>query len=447
MSSTTLRTASDSALADALGALLREARARTLLLIAPLSDDDLRTQHDPLLSPLVWDLGHIAGFEELWLTRNLEGPIEFVEMPGLYNPFEHPRRERGALRLPGRAEVLPHLAAIRERVLERLATTEFDPGSPLLRDGYVFRMVAQHEAQHNETMVQTMQLMRGGDYHPAERQEPPPVREHALARAGASGAMVTIPAGTYAIGTDDRTAAYDNERPRHAVTLDSFKIDITPVTNGQYLQFIADGGYTRPELWSEAGRAWLDASRAQAPMYWELTGSQWLTRTMDRGGPVDNAHPVVHVTYHEAEAFARWAGKRLPTEFEWEVAATWDPATGAPRAYPWGDDAPTAELANIDHLTFGTAPVGAYARNVSPFGCYGMIGDVWEWTASDFRPYPGFEVFPYPEYSEVFFGADYKVLRGGAWATRAGVARSTFRNWDYPIRRQIFSGFRCAADV
>jgi gamma-glutamyl hercynylcysteine S-oxide synthase len=445
MSTTIARTSHD--LASSLAALLGEARARTLLLIAPLSDDDLRAQHDPLLSPLVWDLGHIAGFEELWLTRNLDGPIEFVELPGLYNPFEHPRRERGKLVLPGRADVTAHLADVRERVLERLASVDFESASPLLRDGYVYRMVVQHEAQHNETMVQTMQLMRGGAYHPAERQEPPPVRDHALAWAGAAGAMVTIPAGTYAIGTHDRSAAYDNERPRHATTLDSYKIDVTPVTNGQYLRFIADGGYTRPDLWSGAGRAWLDSAREQAPMYWELTGSTWMTRTMDRVAPVDPAHPVCHVSYHEAEAFARWAGKRLPTEAEWEVAATWEPATGTPRAFPWGDDALGARAANVDQLTFGTAPVGAYPRNISPLGCYGMIGDVWEWTASDFAAYPGFETFPYPEYSEVFFGNEYKVLRGGSWATRAGVARATFRNWDYPIRRQIFSGFRCAANV
>jgi len=167
---------------------------------------------------------------------------------------------------------------------------------------------------------------------------------------------------------------------------------------------------------------------------------------MDHRAAVDPRRPVCHVCAHEAEAFARWAGKRLPTEQEWEAAATWDPATGTRRAYPWGDEAPTRELANLDQLAFETAPVGAYPRNVSPIGCYGMIGDVWEWTASDFAPYPGYETFPYPEYSEVFFGPEYRVLRGGSWATRPGAARSTFRNWDYPIRRQIFSGFRCAAD-
>jgi gamma-glutamyl hercynylcysteine S-oxide synthase len=162
---------------------------------------------------------------------------------------------------------------------------------------------------------------------------------------------------------------------------------------------------------------------------------------------VEPSHPVCHVTWYEAEAFARYAGKRLPTELEWEAAASWDPETRQKLQYPWGNAPPDRALANVDQLTFGTAPLGAYPRNVSPIGCYGMIGDVWEWTASDFGPWPGFESFPYQEYSEVFFGSEYKVLRGGSWATRPGAVRSTFRNWDYPIRRQIFSGFRCARDA
>jgi iron(II)-dependent oxidoreductase len=259
--------------------------------------------------------------------------------------------------------------------------------------------------------------------------------------------MVRFPGGTVTIGTDDRSAAYDNERPRHEVTLAPFLIDAAPVSNGDYLAFVADGGYRDARWWSEAGRRWLDESGAEAPKYWERRGDQWWTRSMDRSAPVDPVHPVCHVSWHEADAYARWAGKRLPTELEWEAAATWDPAAGAARRYPWGDVVPNGARANVDQLVFGTAPIGAYAANVSPIGCYGMIGDVWEWTSSDFGPYPGFRSFPYPEYSEVFFGSDYKVLRGGSWATRPGVARATFRNWDYPVRRQIFSGFRCARDV
>jgi iron(II)-dependent oxidoreductase len=155
---------------------------------------------------------------------------------------------------------------------------------------------------------------------------------------------------------------------------------------------------------------------------------------------------VIHVCYHEAEAFARWTGKRLPTETEWEIAAAWNPTTGEQGLYPWGNAEPDHDFANLDQLGFDVAPVDAYARNVSPVGCTGMLGDVWEWTSTDFAGYPGFEAFPYPEYSQVFFGTDYKVLRGGSWATRPGAVRNTFRNWDYPIRRQIFSGFRCARD-
>jgi gamma-glutamyl hercynylcysteine S-oxide synthase len=173
----------------------------------------------------------------------------------------------------------------------------------------------------------------------------------------------------------------------------------------------------------------------------------WVTRSMDRVARVQPMHPVCHVCYYEAEAFARFAGKRLPTEAEWEAAAAWDPETAGARIYPWGEDPATKDRANIDQLSFGTAPVGSYALNWSPIGCYGMIGDVWEWTSSDFGPYPGFESFPYPEYSEAFFGSEYKVLRGGSWATRPGAIRNTFRNWDFPIRRQIFSGFRCARDA
>ena len=421
---------------------LEEARARTLLLVAPLSDEELHAQHDPLMSPIIWDLGHIAHFEELWLTRNLDGPIEFVEMPGLYNPFEHPRSTRGALPLPGLDRVREVMTEIRVRVLARLQSADFDDDHPLLAGGYVYRMVLQHEYQHNETILQTLQLKMGAPYAPPARVEPPVVGE-GLPVAG----MVRFPGGRVEVGTNDRTEAYDNERPRHAVDVRPFEIDVYPVTNGQFLEFIEAGGYARPELWSEEGRHWLEESREEAPKYWSRNAEGWTTRVMDRAGPVQPDHPVCHVCYYEAEAFARWAKKRLPSEIEWEAAASWDPAADRKLRYPWGDEPPSRELANLDQLGFGTAAVAAYPRSRSPIGCCGMIGDVWEWTSSDLGPWPGFEAFPYPEYSEVFFGTEYKVLRGGSWATRPGAMRNTFRNWDYPIRRQIFSGFRCARDA
>jgi len=427
-------------LAEQAAAILEEARERTLLLIAPLTETELRTQHNPLMGPILWDLGHIAHFEELWLLRNLQGPVEFGEMPGMFNPFENPRAVRGGLELPTLPQTLSVMAGTRRLVLDRLPSLEFRGDDPLLRDAYVFRMVAQHEYQHGETMLQALQLKEDGFYRAPRGWEVPEPRWAPAAE------MVRFPGGEVEIGTADRTAAYDNERPRHRVRLRPFLIDATPVTNGAYLEFMEAGGYAERRFWSEEGWAWRETAGAVSPQFWERDGGEWRVRTMDRTAPVDPRRPVCHVSHHEAEAFARWAGKRLPTEQEWEAAATWDPETGTARAYPWGDEAPTREHANLDQLAFETAPVGAYPRNVSPIGCYGMIGDVWEWTSSDFAGYPGYETFPYREYSEVFFGPDYKVLRGGSWATRPGAVRATFRNWDYPIRRQIFSGFRCAAD-
>jgi iron(II)-dependent oxidoreductase len=426
---------------EEIAALLAEARDRTLQLIETVSEDDLRAQHDPLMGPILWDLGHIAHFEALWLDRNLDGKVEFVEMPGMYNPFDHPRRERGALPLPTLDATLDAMADIRERVLERLERVDLASDDPLLRHGYVYQMVLQHEYQHNETMLQTLQLKTGAPYTPLLRRQRP-----ASVPNGRDERVVRIETNGATLGTDDRRRAYDNERPRHAAAIAPFWMDRTPVTNGEYLDFMSDGGYRRPELWSDAGRAWLTESKVEAPKYWRREHGSWLRRSMDDVKPPEPDAPVIHVCYHEAEAFARWAGKRLPTEMEWEIAASWDPAHSVAHEFPWGAADVTPSDANVDQLAFDVAPVDSYSANVSPSGCYGMIGDVWEWTSSDFAGYPGFVAFPYSEYSEVFFGTEYKVLRGGSWATRAGAIRNSFRNWDYPIRRQIFSGFRCARD-
>jgi len=417
-------------------------RERTLLLVAGVSAEDAARQHDPLMSPVVWDLGHMAAFESLWLLENVAGAIRFSEMPGLYNPFEHPRRERGALPIPSRDELLQSMQHTRADVLARLEHVDVGPSAPpLLRNGYVYRMVAQHESQHQETILQTLQLKLGAPYAaPRSRSVPGAADTTRLPE------MAYFPGGEVTIGTDDRDAAYDNERPRHRARLAPFWIDTTPVTNAAYREFVEAGGYDDERLWLPEGWRWRCESGARTPKHWLRTEGGWETRTMDIVRALDPARPVCHVCYFEADAFARFVGKRLPTEAEWEAAATWDAGAGRAHPYPWGDARPTEHHANLDQLAFDTAPVGAYARNISPIGCYGMIGDVWEWTSTDFAGYPGYESFPYPEYSEVFFGTEYKVLRGGSWATAFHVARSTFRNWDYPIRRQIFSGFRCARD-
>jgi len=328
---------------------------------------------------------------------------------------------------------------IRSCVLARLNEIELDGTNPLLSQGYVYQMVLQHEYQHNETMLQTLQLKQGAPYTPLQRFACP------AGRAEISRDMVRFPGGALDIGTDDRSAAYDNERPHHWIELAPFWIDRAPVTNGDFADFIEAGGYATRSYWSEAGWNWVKTSVARSPMYWTRSADGWHSRSMDHSARIEPDHPVCHVSYYEAEAFARYAGKRLPTEFEWEAAASWNPS-GSKVSFPWGEQLPTKDLANLDQLSFGTTAIGSYPSNVSPLGCYGMIGDVWEWTSSDFLGYPGFQSFPYPEYSEAFFGSEYKVLRGGSWATRPGAIRSTFRNWDYPIRRQIFSGFRCARD-
>ena len=224
-----------------------------------------------------------------------------------------------------------------------------------------------------------------------------------------------------------------------------FWIDRFPVSNGEFEQFIHDGGYRRREWWSNEGWEWRQRSRRRS-RYWEPDGDGFRVRSLRPRRGDRPARPVCHVCWYEADAFARSRGKRLPSEAEWEKAASWDAAAGVKRLYPWGDRAHDDELANLDQLSFGTAQTGAYPAGAAPCGAEQMAGDVWEWTAGGFDAYPGFEAFPYGEYSEVFMGGPYRTLRGGAWATQAGAVTNSFRNWDHPDRRQLFAGFRCASD-
>jgi iron(II)-dependent oxidoreductase len=398
------------------------------------------------MSPIMWDLGHIANYEEQWSIRALDphAPVDDNDRrrDHVYDPVAHPRRTRSDLPLPDRAECLAYLQAVRLYTRERLREVTFDPGHPLLADGYVYKLIAQHEAQHTETILQTIQLIDDLAYEPGRRREPP------AAVVPLDAEVAVVPAGPFRMGTDDRSLAYDNERPAHWVDVPRFRIDLAPVTNGEYLAFIEDGGYRRRELWDDAGWLWLAETRVGHPAHWVRNGDgTWSERTFGRVGPLVLDRPVVHVSWYEAAAWARWAGKRLPTEAEWEKAAAWDLETRVARRYPWGDRPPSEDHANLDQRAFAPAAVGAYPRGRSFFGCHQMIGDVWEWTASEFAPYPGFVAFPYREYSELHFGRGYKVLRGGSWATQPIAIRNTFRNWDLPQRRQIFAGFRCAADV
>jgi gamma-glutamyl hercynylcysteine S-oxide synthase len=417
---------------------LAEARRNTERLLAPIDDVTLTTQYDQLMSPVVWDYAHIGVFEELWLVQAISGaePID-GSLEHTYNALDTPRVVRGHRKLLDRTESAAYLADVRRRTLNLLEEVDLAGDDPLLREAFVYKLVLEHEDQHDETILQTIQL-NPGIYLDQRPTVPPgrPVAQQAIA----------VPAGTYPIGSSLHEP-YDNEHPRHQARVEGFAIDRLPVSNGDYLEFIQDGGYRRREVWSPDGWEWNQTFGTGMPEYWSEKDGAWWVTSYGQRVPLDRRLPVQHVCYFEADAYARWAGKRLPTEFEWEVAAAFDPGTGEHRRYPWGDQPPTPERANLGQISFQPAPLGAYPEGASACGCEQMLGDVWEWTSSDFRPYPGFTAFPYNEYSEPFFGDGFKVLRGGSWATRASVARTTFRNWDSRLKRQIFAGLRCAQDA
>jgi iron(II)-dependent oxidoreductase len=420
---------------------LEEARAQTLALVANVSDADLECVHSPLMSPLVWDLGHIATFEDLWLAHRRGGlPLLRPDLLEVYDAFETPRSRRGELPYLRRAAAEQYMGAVRERVL----TLALRDGDPLVE------LVSRHERQHAETMLQTLALAALPGWRPAatlpkaEAEVEAAVPVDASPSAGASGLeLIDLPATSFPLGASGDAFAYDNELPAHVVEVAPFAIGRVAVTNRDWLAFIEDGGYRRAEWWSPEGWRWRVEQDAQRPAGWLDDAHE---RRLDGAAALAMEHPVVHVSCHEADAFVRSRGLRLPSEAEWEIAATFDHSSGAKRAWPWGEHAPGSAEANlIESGAYGPRDSGALAAGASPCGALGMIGDVWEWTASPFGGYPGFRADPYPEYSEVFFGGDYRVLRGGSFATSALVATPTFRNWDYPSRRQIFAGLRVAA--
>ena len=421
-----------------LAARLAEAHGHTLWLVEPVCDEALDRVHDTLLSPLAWDLGHIAAFADLWISRASGREGLRPELFEVYDAEETPRAERGDLPYLRCAEARTYLADVHERALEGLEHADLsNPDDPLNAGGFVWEMLVEHEHQHNETMLQTLQIAPPGTL----RREPehPPV--HGARHA--QGEMVAVEGGPFLMGAGPEAGfSYDNERPQHEVHVPAFEIDRAPVSNGAYLEFVEEGGYSRPEWWSEEGWAWRRASGTERPGYW---GADGRVRAFDRTEELRAELPVMHVSFFEAEAYARSRGKRLPTEAEWEKAATWDADAVAKRTWPWGEERPTPERATLDQRSMGPAVAGGLPGGASAYGVLGLIGDAWEWTTNELRGYPGFRAFPYREYSETHFGKGYRVLRGGSWATRSDAVRSTFRSWDLPERRQIFVGFRCAA--
>ena len=429
--------------------MLEDARRRSLELIADLTDEQWRAPLLAIINPPLWELGHVAWFQEKWALRHLrDEPLLLEHGDALYDSAAVAHDTRWDLRLPSRRETLDYCRRVLDRVLERLPAGELSE-----KEAYFHWLVVMHEDMHGEAFTYTRQTLGWPAPKLTGASEALPKAE------GGVAGDVEIPGGTFLLGArPGETFVFDNEKWGHEVEIKPFAIARAPVTNGQFAEFVDDDGYRRPELWTEEGKRWLEKERAEHPVYWLRDGSGWQLRHFDKILPLPKKLPIIHVNWYEADAYCRWAKRRLPTEAEWELAA--GPSTRCARSgstlrydgaekrrYPWGDAPANGARAQLDSTHIGVVPVAAHAGGDSPFGCRQMIGNVWEWTASDFQPYPGFVIDPYQEYSQPWFTPAYKVLRGGCWATRSRLIRTTWRNFYTKDRRDVFAGFRpCRAD-
>ncbi|MBI2314081.1 MAG: ergothioneine biosynthesis protein EgtB [Betaproteobacteria bacterium] len=424
--------------ASELATMLRDARARTLLLAGSFQGDQLLGPRLDLVNPPLWELGHMGWFQERWCLRYAgEGRLRPSLLPGadaLYDSSCVPHDSRWELALPSLEKTLGYLEQGLERVLEGLEQDGADP-----QQAYFIQLAVFHEDMHNEALTYTRQTLG---------YTAPPMPAGADGVTGPWPGDVEIPGGELMMGAKLWDGfVFDNEKWTHPVTVGPFRMARAPVTHREFLAFVEDGGYTRRELWSGEGWSWLEGARAQGPVYWSRCGAEWRIRWFaeERGLPLDV--PVMFVNWHEARAYCRWARRRLPTEAEWEMAAAMSPrADPGRRRYPWGDAAPNGARANLYGVVGALADVAAFPEGDSAWGCRQMIGNVWEWTADTFLPYPGFVVDPYRDYSAPWF-ASHKVLRGGCFATAPRLIRNTWRNFYTPERRDVFAGFRtCAAE-
>lgn len=431
--------------AEEIAQLLGAARRETLRLFDTAREEvDLRESPGFGFRPIIWHLAHIGVFEAYWILQKLNGePSPDARFERIFDPIRTPREE--SKNLPSRREMEEFLSRVRQRVLHALDRLEFKESNPLLRDCYVFDLVLEHEYQHQETLAYLLHLL-----HPQKKTRPrgDEVRVAQTPVAQPSRDMIIIEAGAFEMGATGDSFAYDNEFPTQVVHLPAFKIDRLLTTNEEYARFIEEGGYTRREWWSDEGWTWRERENWNFPLHWtQVDGQGWCARTMFDEGLIEQHHPVTGISWYEAEAYARFLGKRLPTEAEWEKAASWDAAQGRKRRFSWGDRNPSSDLCNSNYHYWGTTPVGSFPKGASPDGCLDMMGNVWEWTSDAFAGYEGFRAFPYPEYSEEWFDGDHRVLKGGSWATRPSLLRTSFRNFFRRHFRISFAGIRCAADV
>ncbi len=422
--------------------LMTAARADTLRLFDMAREEDLHESPGFGFRPVIWHLAHIGVFEAFWLLQKMKGePAPDERYERIFDPINTPREK--STQLPSRGEMETYLAGVRERVVQYLAEVQFDDVNPLLRNAYVFHLVLEHEYQHQETLAYLMHLLA------PEKKRRPSLRANAPSNAIDSltdREMITIPAGEFGMGADGNEFVYDNELPGHTLHVPAFKIDRLLTTNEEYARFISEDGYRRREFWSDEGWAWREQENVTCPLYWSERDG-WRVREMFEENELQPAHPVVGVSWYEADAYARFQGKRLPTEAEWEKAASWDAGHNTRRRFAWGDAAPDSSRCNYGNNFWGTTPVGSFPAGASAYGCLDMTGNAWEWTSDPFAGYPGFKAFPYPEYSEVWFDGDHRVLKGGSWATRAPLLRTSFRNFFRRNFRIAFAGIRCASDA
>jgi iron(II)-dependent oxidoreductase len=424
-----------------LATILDDARQRTWELTADLTGDRLFGPNISIVNPALWEVGHVGFFHDYFALRQFHGldHYQHPEAAQLYDSSSIPHDDRWELPLPKMDETRDYLARVHAEMKRRLPE-----GLASEAESYVYQLTTFHEDMHAEAFTYTRQTL--GDPPPAfELSEPLPPAEP----TGPWPGDVRIPGGTHVLGSDETVPfRFDNEKQPHTVEVEPFTIGRAPVTNAEFAAFVDDGGYERSEHWSEDGWAWVQEQGATAPRYWRREGDTWMTRRFDREIELPPNQPVMHVNFHEAEAYCHWAGRRLPTELEWEVAASRAPdATGAAlvpgkRLYPWGQEPPDPSRANLDGYRLGPVDVAALPAGDSAFGCRQMLGNVWEWTASRFDPYPGFEVDLYRDYSEPWFPEGRRVLRGGAWATRGRVVHNNHRNFFLPWRNDLYAGFR-----
>jgi iron(II)-dependent oxidoreductase len=429
---------------------LREARERTLELIDDLTDEQLMGPRLAIVNPLRWEIGHVAWFQEYWILRHLGGlqPI-LSDVDCLYDSARVAHDTRWDLPLPSGTETLAYMKRVLDRVCDLDDRRRREPIDGY-DEAYFLHLVLFHEQMHAEAITYTRQTL----CYPPPRISIAPDTNLRAKNAPIMG-DAHIPGGAFVLGASHNTAfQFDNEQPSHNVKVAPFSISRKAVTNGEFAAFVEGGGYTKRDLWCDEGWTWKQNAGAEHPVYWRHESSgRWLRRNFNEWVPLDESVAVIHVNWFEANAYCRWAGRRLPTEAEWEMAASCEPSddgrsiSNQKRRYPWGDDPPAPERANLDWRAPGCIEADVLPAGDSAFGCRQMIGNVWEWTATAFEGYPGFIPGPYKEYSEPWFG-NHKVLRGGCWATRSRMIRSAYRNFYTPDRRDVWSGFRtCAIEV